>query len=103
MNKQHITDLILYCIRSVQELSGDDYFILDSLSKPIYKLPGFDSPRGLDATQLIEEILEISAEKKYPNLFVSVNGDRALTISEIADRISTLLIRKVKPHGKRRQ
>ena len=58
-------------------------------SQPIGDLDGFDSLIAIEATVMIEERVGCRCDKN--SLFVTVDGTRALTVREVADRISALI------------
>jgi hypothetical protein len=80
-------------LTQVQELSGHETQEITPDTKPIGDLVGFDSLTGVEATTLLAQKLESSIGRKRwrANLFVSDDGCRALTVREIADRLTTLI------------
>lgn len=76
-----IESLVIEVLQAVQESSGEVYTDLASNDSPIGKLAGFDSLTGIEATVMIEE--KLNREINRDSVFVSEDGDRALTLAEI--------------------
>lgn len=89
MTTDQIESKVLAVLREVQELSGRAWVDLSPSSQPIGDLDGFDSLIAIEATVLIEERVGCRCDKN--SLFVTVDGTRALTVREVADRISALI------------
>jgi acyl carrier protein len=75
-------------LTEVQEMSGCAPPQLTPNSKPIGDLEGFDSLSSIEATVLIESALGINAGCE--SLFISDDGQNALTLDEILQRVSSL-------------
>jgi len=77
----------------VQELSGHEAHEITAGTKPIGDLAGFDSLTGAEATTLLAQRLgcAIGLKRGTANVFVSPDGCRALTVREIAKRLTTLI------------
>jgi len=65
----------------------------DPDAEPIGKLDGFDSLCAIEATVMVEELLG-RVDLEVETLFVSEDGQRALTVKESAQLISKLLTAK---------
>ena len=55
---------------------------------PVRDMEGFDSLSGVEATVMLSESLGVDLPEDY-NPFISNDGKRALSVSEIADNLST--------------
>ena len=77
----------------VQELSGHEAQEITAATKPIGDLVGFDSLTGAETTTLLAQRLgcSIGLKRGTANVFVSPDGCRALTVTEVAKRLSTLI------------
>lgn len=89
MSRQEALSLVVKTLRRVQELSGREWRDLDLNAKPIGALEGFDSLSAIETTVLIEG--ELKCEFDGDSLFVSADGTRALTLQDIAARLSKRL------------
>ena len=85
MSKDEITKKVIQAITKVQEMSGRATEGINSSMKPIGGAKGFDSLNAVEATVILSELLryEFSAD----NFFVSEDGKRALSISEISNNV----------------
>lgn len=90
MTTDEIQSILVAVLHDVQTLSGRPSVPLPPSAKPIGDLQGFDSLTGVEATVMVEEKLGCG-ELKVESIFVSEDGKRALTVKEIAERISKLL------------
>jgi len=77
--------MVLDVLKEVQEISGEEYVNVSPRDKPLGKLGGFDSLKGIEATVMIEERLRRVIE--CDSLFVSEDGKRATTLAEICDHL----------------
>ncbi len=93
MSLDEIQTIVLDVLRDVQTLSGREWVGLDPNAEPIGQLDGFDSLCGVEATVMVEERLGCG-DLDVDTVFVSRDGKRALTVKEIAQRISKLLAAK---------
>jgi hypothetical protein len=84
---------IIQVLQTVQHLGGHATQEIRSETVPLRDLQGFDSLTGVETTSLLAEQLgwDLSLEGKRQNLFVSEDGKRVLTVTEIADRVRPLL------------
>ena len=85
MNKESVTQQVVQTVVQVQEASGRAAEGIGPLTKPIGDAPGFDSLNGVEVTVSLSQTL--GYELPEDNLFVSQDGKRALSISEIADNV----------------
>ena len=90
MSLDEIQAIVLEVLREVQTLSGRSWTGLDPTAKPIGHLHGFDSLSGVEATVIVEEKLGCR-DLEVDSVFISEDGKRALTVREVAQRISKLL------------
>jgi acyl carrier protein len=90
MSLDEIQSTVLEVLREVQTLSGRSWTGLDPTAKPIGGLDGFDSLSSVEATVMVEEKLRCR-DLEVDSIFISEDGTRALTVKEIAQRISKLL------------
>ncbi len=93
MSLEKIQTIVLDVLREVQTLSGREWAGLIPDAKPIGQLEGFDSLCAVEATVLVEERLGCG-DLEIDTVFVAEDGSRALSVKEIAQRISKLLASK---------
>ena len=89
MDKSEITEKLIYSIAEVQKMSGRPLEAINSATKPVGDIQGFDSLNGVEAAVILSESLgcELPAE----TLFISKKGKRALSIAEIAADVSKII------------
>ena len=85
MDKATVTRQVVQAVVHVQEASGRASGGIGASTKPIGGAPGFDSLSGIEVTVSLSQSL--GYELPDDNLFVSQDGRRALSISEIADNL----------------
>jgi len=90
MSLDEIQSAVIEVLRDVQTLSGRSWIGLAPTDKPIGDLDGFDSLSAIEATVLVEGKLDCH-DLEVDSIFISEDGKRALTVKEIANRISSLL------------
>ena len=90
MSNEEIQIAVIDVLREVQTISGRPWMELQPGDKPIGALEGFDSLSGVEATVMVEQRLGCDG-LEIDSMFVSDDGTHALTIVEIANRISTLM------------
>lgn len=90
MSPDEIQFIVLGVLRDVQTLSGRSWTGLDANESPIGHLDGFDSLCSLEATVMVEQKLGCR-DLEVDSVFISEDGKRALTVKEVAQRISKLL------------
>jgi acyl carrier protein len=91
MSLEEIQSIVLDVLREVQTISGRTWTGLDPSAKPIEHLEGFDSLSSVEATVMVEEKLGCR-DLGVDSVFVSEDGNHALTVRQIAQRISILLM-----------
>ena len=89
MNRGQIESIVTEVLQAVQESSGETYTDLASNDEPIGKLAGFDSLTGIEATVMIEK--KLNCEINRDSVFVSEDGDRALTLAEICGHLEQII------------
>lgn len=90
MEKQEIVTNVVQVVARVQEASGRSSGGIDISSRPVRDVEGFDSLCGVEATVMLSESLRVHIPEEH-NPFVSKDGKRALSVSEIADTLCTYL------------
>jgi hypothetical protein len=90
MSLDEIQTIVLEVLREVQTLSGREWAGLELSAKPLGSLDGFDSLSSVEATVMVEERLGCR-DLGVDSIFISDDGERALTVEEIAQRASKLL------------
>ena len=86
MNAHEVRTLVDNVLREVQIISGREYTQLGMSDSPLGKLDGFDSLIGIEATVMLEEC--IGREIPRDSLFISEDGRRASTLSEICEYLT---------------
>ena len=89
MDKAAVTQQVIQAVAQVQEASGRSAEGIGASTKPIGGASGFDSLNGIEVTVALSQSL--GNELPNDNLFVSEDGKRALSISEIADNLCETL------------
>ena len=84
--KEEIIETLIKVIKEVQQISAEEETEVKHTTIPIYDLPGFDSHRGIETLMTIQEKLDIEIGGSV-NLFISKDQKKAISVSEIADRI----------------
>ena len=85
MDKATVTQQVVRAVVQVQEASGRSAGGIGPSTNPIGGAPGFDSLNGVEVTVSLSKSL--GYELPDDNLFVSQDGKRALSISEIAENV----------------
>ena len=85
MDKEGVVQQVVQAVVQVQEASGRAAGGIGAGTRPIGDAPGFDSLSGIEVTVSLSQSL--GHELPDDNLFVSQDGKRALSISEIADNV----------------
>ena len=88
MDAKEIGAAVVAVLKEVQEISGEDYVAIGPGDKPLGKLNGFDSLKGIEATEMVQEKLGCDIERD--SLFVSEDGTRAATLAEICDYLGEI-------------
>lgn len=87
---------IVEILREIQRESGEEDVEISEETCPHTDLPGFDSPRGVEAIVKLEGLLDMEIEGDV-NPFVSSDGMTLLTVREATDKLNS------SKSGKRRQ
>jgi len=93
MTADSIRVAVLKALEEIQTLSGREWVPLTDASKPISRLPGFESPNGVEFTCLIEEYLKCEVPLDE-NLCVEDLGGghrRARSVGQIIARLEELV------------
>ncbi len=88
MDKQEIVTKVVQTVAQVQEVSGRSSAGIGASTRPVGGLEGFDSLSSVEATVMLSGSLGVDLPEDY-NPFISNDGKRALSVSEIADNLST--------------
>jgi len=95
MENQEVITKVVQAVAQVQEVSGRPSGGIGSSTRPVRDMEGFDSLSGVEATVVLSESLGVDLPDDY-NPFVSKDGRRALSVSEIADNLCILVGEEVK-------
>ena len=90
MTPEAIQRVVLAVLKDVQELSGREWEPLAVTAKPIGVLAGFDSLCSIETTVLLELKLGCPLLGSS-SLFISEDGNRALTVQEVSQRIHKMI------------
>ena len=82
-----VSEALVEVLREVQEMSGKEMPAVSAELCPIGDLDSFDSLSGVEATVMLE--VQLGIPLVVETVFVSKEGDRALSISEIATMIAS--------------
>lgn len=93
MTPDRIQSVILQTLKDIQIVSGRTWQDLPPTAVPIQDMDGFDSLLSVEATILVEEKLGCG-ELKGESIFISEDGHRALSISEIAEKVMKMIAKK---------
>ena len=88
MGKQEIVTKVVQTVAHVQEMSGRSSAGIGASTRPVGGVEGFDSLSGVEATVMLSESLGVDLPEDY-NPFISNDRRWALSVSEIADSLST--------------
>ena len=89
MSQQQFQSVVIEVLSEIQKLSGRKLSGLTPDATPIGDFEGFDSLSAIEATVMIEEKLD--CELGVDSVFISESGKRALTVREIAERLTKLV------------
>ena len=89
MHKNEVTKKVIKVVKDIQKMSGRTAERINSRTKPIRGIQGFDSLNGMEAAVALSESLSCNIPPE--NLFVSEDGKRSLSIEEISDRICKII------------
>lgn len=90
MEKNEVVGKVIDAVRQVQETSGRPVGNISPSTRSIGDVVGFDSLSGVEATVILSESLGHELPADY-NAFVSKDGRRALSISEITDNLCEII------------
>ena len=90
MEEATLKAIVIESVAEIQELSGRPVGHLDDDTKPIKGLEGFDSLNSLEAKHLIMDRLNCEFEGGF-NPFISLDGNRALSVREVVKRLKEVL------------
>ena len=88
MDKKEVVAKVVQTIIEVQKASGRSSAGIGDSTCPVGGVEGFDSLNGVEATVMLSKSLGAAIPDDY-NPFISSDGNRALSVSEIADSLST--------------
>ena len=88
MEKREIVTKVVQTVVEVQDTSGRASAGIDASTRPLQDVEGFDSLSSLEATVMLSESLGVTLPDNY-NPFISKDGNKALSVNEIADRLRT--------------
>ena len=86
MDKKDIINKVIQAIAEVQEASGRADNGIVASTCPLTDVEGFDSLCGVEATVMFSKSLGVTLPEKC-NPFISEDGKRAKSVSEIADTL----------------
>lgn len=92
MNRDKVIKVVISEVEKVQESSGREKCDIDIHTRPIGDTIGFDSLNGIEVTVALSESLDHDFSDK--NLFVSSDGQNALSIEEVTDNVCKALLGK---------
>ena len=90
MDPDKIQAAIVATLKEVQILSGREWKDLSAGSVPINDLDGFDSLLSVEVTLMVEEKLGCG-ELTEESIFISGDGQRALSIGEITTKVQNMI------------
>jgi hypothetical protein len=88
MTKIKIVTIVIEKLDEIQEFGTEEKVRITESTKPIGDFPGFDSMNGVEFAAMMDEVIHIG---DVGNLCASNDSTRALTVSEIADRILEII------------
>lgn len=90
MDKEQIKAKVIETVNQVQDVSGRSSAGIGASTRPIGGVDGFDSLSGVEATAMLSASLGVDIPENY-NPFISSDGKQALSVNEIANRLSTFI------------
>ena len=90
MDKEQIATKVIETVTQVQDVSGRSSAGIGASTRPVGGVEGFDSLSGVEATVMLSASIGVDLPDDY-NPFISSDGKRALSVSEIADSLSTYI------------
>lgn len=88
MDRQQIVAKVVQTVTQIQEVSGRSSAGIGASTRPVQDVEGFDSLCAVEATILLSESLGVALPDDY-NPFISDDGERALSVGEMADTLGT--------------
>lgn len=85
MNHAEVVSVLLDVLTCIQQNSGRDIAAISGNNCPIGDLDGFDSLNGVEATVELADRLGI--EISGTSVFVNESGTKALSVTEVAERL----------------
>lgn len=92
MDREKVMKVVVSEVEKVQESSGREKCDIDIQTRPIGDTTGFDSLNGIEVTVALSESLD--HEFSDNNLFVSSDGQKALSIEEVTENVCKALLEK---------
>lgn len=80
-------ELVKQTVLEIQKVSGREIIRIQEQTVPIGGVPGFDSLNGVELAAMVDDAAGIG---DIGNLCASQDGERALSVKEIAERIVEL-------------
>ncbi len=90
MDKSEVMGKVIDAVTQVQEASGRPVGNIGPGTRPIRDVSGFDSLSGVEATVILSESLGQDLPGDC-NPFVSKDGRRPLSVSEITDNLCEII------------
>jgi hypothetical protein len=90
LDRNKVLESLVNAIHGIQSMSNRALSEVKLDDVPIDKYDGFDSLSGLEATIVLAGELGIDDDGKE-NFFITRDGRRAMTVSEIVDRVHSLI------------
>jgi hypothetical protein len=87
MEREKVEQAVIRCIQQVRALGGYREVVVTSDTVPLKDLPDFDSPNGVEVTVMLDAQLGGRLPKDAVSVFTSEDGERPLSVREIAKRI----------------
>ena len=88
MDAKEIKAAVIGVLKDVQEISGEEYVPIGPRDKPLGKLEGFDSLKGIEATEMVQD--RLGCDIGRDSLFVSEDGTCATTLAEICSYLGEI-------------
>lgn len=90
MDRKEVLGRVIEAISRVQSLSGRAVGDLGPQTCPVEDIEGFDSLSGVEATLFLSELLKTDLPNDR-NPFLSVDGNRALSVNETTDYLCNIV------------
>jgi acyl carrier protein len=89
MNAKEIESVIAEVLRDAQTTSGREWTDLNSESRPLGDLEGFDSLSAVEVTVGVEQ--KLGCKLDVESIFTSEGGKSALSLKQIGERVVEML------------